>query len=225
MDMDSTRSDRSLRAPWPAVMDGAIRWYGGRQNLLPQKALRRSACGPVAAFDTLRYLLAKERGGDSTLQRGVWERELRRLCLRYFWVIPYFGTVGPGIAFGLNLCFRKMDLPYRARWCFSGRKLFDRIESRLMADIPVIMTVGPNFPFFWKKNTMTLYSMPDANGVSRPAAQVKAHFVTVTGMVNDDLCISSWGRRYLIRREDYRDYVRRHGICLTSNMIYIWRKV
>ena len=45
--------------------------------------------------------------------------------------------------------------------------------------------------------------------------------MTVTGMDEDWLCVSSWGNRYYISREEYRRYVRRHSSYLFSNIVYL----
>lgn len=56
---------------------------------------------------------------------------------------------------------------------------------------------------------------------------VNSHYVTVTGIVKDDyegrimLCISSWGEKYYIDYEEYRDYISEYGGTFTSSIVYI----
>ena len=46
----------------------------------------------------------------------------------------------------------------------------------------------------------------------------KAHFVTITGMDEEWLRISSWGKEYFINRREYDDYVKTHSTWLVSNI-------
>ena len=57
-----------------------------------------------------------------------------------------------------------------------------------------------------------------------PGPQTHAHYVTVTGADSDWLQISSWGKRYYIRKDDYLSYVKRHSARLFSNILYIREK-
>ncbi|MFT4145142.1 MAG: hypothetical protein QM644_11865 [Mobilitalea sp.] len=56
---------------------------------------------------------------------------------------------------------------------------------------------------------------------------IHGHYVTVTGIVKDDVAgrimlrISSWGREYYINYEEYRDYIESHSGTYTSSMVHI----
>ena len=90
----------------------------------------------------------------------------------------------------------------------------------LTKDIPVILAVGPNFPFVWKKEKLTFYKkISEENYI--PAVKTRAHFVIVTGRDGSRLKISSWGKEYYIDIREYRRYVKRHSSYLVSNVIDI----
>lgn len=61
------------------------------------------------------------------------------------------------------------------------------------------------------------------------ANDVNGHFVTVTGVIRDNvanrimLLISSWGQKYYINYEEYRDYVDTLGDTITSSIVRIQR--
>lgn len=60
--------------------------------------------------------------------------------------------------------------------------------------------------------------------------EVHGHYVTVTGVIKDDvtnrimLKISSWGKQYYINYEEYRDYVENYGDTFTSSIVMIGKK-
>lgn len=59
------------------------------------------------------------------------------------------------------------------------------------------------------------------------ADNVNGHFVTVTGVIRDNVAnrimlrISSWGQKYYINYEEYRDYVDTLGDTITSSIVRI----
>ncbi len=56
---------------------------------------------------------------------------------------------------------------------------------------------------------------------------IHGHYVTVTGIIKDDVAgrimlrISSWGREYYINYEEYRDYIESYSGTYTSSMVHI----
>jgi hypothetical protein len=62
------------------------------------------------------------------------------------------------------------------------------------------------------------------------ASQINGHYVTVTGIIRDDVAnqimlrISSWGKLYYINYEEYRDYIESYGDAFTSSIVRI-RKI
>ena len=52
-------------------------------------------------------------------------------------------------------------------------------------------------------------------------AAVNAHYVTVTGMDDRWLEVSTWGKKYYINREEFTRYVRKYSCYLFSNLVGI----
>ena len=167
-----------LKKPFPAVKAGSAVSYGGNQMQSTQAIIRKCGCGPVAALDLIRYLSSREN--DSSLSLEQYNRLLSEVCRQYFPLIPPFGINGVAFVLGLNRFLRDRGLPYRAFWMLSGSQLWRRVETMLSDDLPVILSIGPNFPAFWQNNRLPLYTRsPEGN--YHKAALTKGHFVTVTG--------------------------------------------
>lgn len=93
----------------------------------------------------------------------------------------------------------------------------------LSKDIPAILSVGPNIPKIWKKESLTLYQT-DTKGQYLPTSKTRAHFVTITGREGRWLILSSWGKRYAIDQQEWENYVREHSCQMLSNILEI-RKI
>lgn len=208
----------SLRRSYPGVLKSNTVSYGGSQMWSEKKIIRECGCGPVAALDLLHYLTDTDTSTPLSLDR--YNEELSYLCRRYLPLIPKSGLNGLTLAFGVNRLFHERGLPYRAIWAISGSRLWDRIWEMLMHDLPVILSIGPNFPVLWQKERLCFYTRRRDGGYV-PSAAAKSHYVTVTGMDPDWLRISSWGREYYISRKEYEEFVKRHSSYLFSNLLYI----
>ncbi len=215
-----------------SVLKDGERSYGGNQRLFENPTMRGYGCGVIAGADLLYYLALSRPQWASPYTGKPETNELdfdlyARLCARlrrdFMPVIPHFGKTGPALALGLNAYFSRYGIPLHARWCIGHEKLFERIEEMLKNDIPVIFSVGANFPLFWGNHRVKLYTL-DKNGAVTPSAATRAHFMTVTGIDEDFLRVSSWGREYLISRSEYIGYTRRYGSSITSNIMYITPK-
>ena len=204
--------------------------YGGNQMKSASVTMREAGCGVVAALDLLLYLSRTREDcsstffdsalGDGVIDEKEYDALLRTLSRRFFPIVPKIGITGIGLAAGLNLFFLRYRFPLRASWCISGKTLWDETERMLRDNIPVILSVGPNFPFFWRNNKMKLYSFrPD--GTEAGSVSINAHYVTVTAIDEEKIRISSWGREFTILRSDYEDYVRRYSSPVTSNIVKI----
>lgn len=181
--------------------------------------IRKCGCGPVAALDTVWYL--EHRGETSPLTLDAYNAELRTLCRRYFPLVPPFGINGIVFVLGLNRLMHDRKLPYRAVWMLSGTKLWPRVADMLGQDLPVILSVGPNFPMVWQKNRLPFYRKTES-GEYRRASATKGHFVTATGIDENWVRISSWGREYFINRSEYDRYTRSHSSYAFSNLVYLY---
>ena len=193
--------------------DGAS--YGGNQAWFPYKFLQKTGCGVIGAADTLLHLSGKEEITEEEYMEFA-----KILWKKFLPVIPGFGMNGLTLMAGMNRYFKVHGMPYHARWRISGQKMVSRIDRMLTKGIPVILAVGPNFPFVWKKEKLTFYKkISEENYI--PAVKTRAHFVIVTGRDGSRLKISSWGKEYYIDIREYRRYVKRHSSYLVSNVIDI----
>lgn len=209
---------RTLQRPFLRIHGKNGNSFGGSQTWFLYKFLRKVGCGVISASNVLLYLQGREQ-----MTEAAYMEFAGKIWVRYFPVVPGFGMNGLTLMFGMNRYFQKNGIPYRAFWGISGRKMLDRIDKMLAKDIPVIMSVGPNFPIFWGKNQLTFYTKM-RNGQYLPAAKTKAHYVTVTGRDGIYLQISSWGKEYYIDIREYREYVKSCSSSLVSNIICIKEK-
>ncbi len=218
-----------LKHPYISVEKDGVLSYGGTQTWSESRVIRRCGCGVIGSMDVLIYLSkynARCGGvfpaallGDTVSERD-YDEYSRRLCLRYMPVVPPFGMNGLTLAAGLELAFRHYKMPMRARWGVRRSELFGTIEEMLSADIPVILSVGPNFPRVWRKDKATLYVMR-SDGLPRAATATHAHFLTVTGIDGEWLQVSSWGHRFFIFRAEYEEYVTHSSNGLLSSIVHI----
>lgn len=223
----------NLKNPYISVLyeDGAS--FGGSQRSSGSRVIAACGCGLVAATDFLLYI-AKHHAliTDSRIKalslydiipKNRYNECLEKMGLAYFPLIPYMGMNGLGLMLGMQLYFQRYNMPYSCHWCISDKGIWDKVENMIQSDLPVIMSVGPNFPFIWGKGKAVLYTRgKDGNYI--PASGVKAHFITVTGIDGEWLEISSWGRRFYINRRNYEEYVSRYSAALVSNILYVKRK-
>lgn len=220
----------ALKHPYISVIDGVRRSYGGDQGKSENAVMRKCGCGVIAAADVLLYLnrrydcfkdLRLEPSG--TIARQEYEKLTAFLRRQYFPLIPYAGMNGVTLMAGMNLYFIRNRLPLSAEWRFFNRDMWERAAKMLAEDIPVIMAVGPNFPFFWKNNRTVLYTK-DSAGVYHPSSSTKAHYVTITGLDESWVQISSWGRLLYVNRDEFDEYSRKHSAGFLCSILYIKHK-
>ena len=214
-----------------AVEKGAS--YGGNQGWFLERWMRESGCGVIASADLMVYLhrhhsrLKQPRFSvvpmEGEIPLGTYLRIGTFLRKGYFPLIPKIGLSAPLLVVGLNRLFHANNVPLRAGWCVLGTKLWSQMEQQLQADYPVILAIGANIPFIWQKHKLALYRK-DARGEYRVHTSVKAHYITVTGMDDTWLRVSSWGQEYYIRRKEYTAYVKKHSSFLVSNMVVLTPK-
>lgn len=219
-----------IKDKYISVGYGPLPSFGGSQMRAPSRTVREVGCGVIAALDLLLYLVKthpdcgcaffRDAIADGVIDEQEYNELVTKLSRRFFPLIPKLGINGIMLAAGLNAFFLRYSLPWRAVWGLGRRKLWDEIAHMLSQDIPVILSIGPNFPLFWQKNTLRLYSA-GRNGELVQACCIRAHYVTVTGMDEEKLRISSWGREYFIKRREYADYVRFHSGGVVSNVVKI----
>lgn len=221
-----------LMHPYPATEGVRGVSFGGNQRASADPVMRRCGCGVVAATDLLLYLHRWHAEGymppfrsvpmDLPLKLEQYDRLLARMRQKYFPIVYPFGTNGIALAVGLNRFFRRCGVPYRARWGVPASKFWETMEQMLAEDLPVILSVGMNFPKVWEKETLNFYRIC---GENVPASnKVRAHFVVVTGMDEEWLQISTWGAVRYIRRSEYESFMKQQSGSILSNLLLL-RKI
>lgn len=221
-----------LQHPYLSVRNGDELSYGGTQSYGKTETMQRCGCGVVAALDFLLYLQRRRKPQyvsflprlDSRIpDRGEYAELLQELSRRYLPLIYPTGINGLLLAAGINLLFLREKLPFRASWRMTRQGLWSGIDAMLARDLPVIFSVGPNFPrLLTGKERVNLYS--SSGGTLFPAARVHAHYMILTGRDAEWLYLSSWGREYMLRISDYESYISQHSSYLFSNILYIEEK-
>ena len=213
--------------------------FGGSQTESCKKRIQGYGCGVVAASEVLVYLWRgkaekeKSTAGDSGLALILsrmmtdpvtaenYNSLVDYIEKKYLHVIPNFGITGISLASALNRMFLKLSLPYCAVWSVGERKLFQNMETMLQNNIPVIISAGPGLPFIRKKESLPLYR---PGNTLRSAAGAKEHYMTATAIDGEFIYLSSWGNEYIVRKQDFIDYVKRCSNFITSNIVLIRKK-
>lgn len=158
----------------------------------------------------------------------------------------WIAVIGPKIASAFNSYCKAHDMKFRAKWrlSLSFYDMLEIIEEMLSLDLPVILSIGPNTPNLWGKTGIKFYqqytALVPAKNTDNPTIEtetvfryreamkdVNGHYVTVTGLWKDPettslmLSISSWGKKYYINYEEYRDYIDDHSGTFTSSILHI----
>ena len=223
-----------LKHPYVSVSNGPAVSYGGNQMSSENKTERTVGCGAVAALDLFLYLCRyhadPRQRGKNAMFPSVWPLDrqqylslLHEYRKKYFPLIPGHGINGVSLAIGINAFFLKYRLPFFAFWGVPYARLWSSVQELLEQDIPVIFSIGPNFPLFWQHHQLRFY-VQRSDGAYIPGPQTHAHYVTITGMDDQWIRIASWGRKYYINREEYLAYVKKYSIHLVSNILYIRKK-
>lgn len=223
-----------LKHPYVSVSSGPAVSYGGNQMCSENKTERTVGCGAVAALDLFLYLCRyhsdPRQHGQNDVFPSVWPLDrqqylslLHEYRKKYFPLIPGHGINGVSLAIGINAFFLKYRLPFFAFWGVPYARLWSSVQELLEQDIPVIFSIGPNFPLFWQHHQLRFY-VQRSDGAYIPGPQTHAHYVTITGMDDQWIRIASWGRKYYINREEYLAYVKKYSIHLVSNILYIRKK-
>jgi len=165
-------------------------------------------------------------------------------------------VLGTKIASSINSYSKAYGLGLQASWKLklTYYDMLEIMEEMLSQDIPVILSIGPNTPFIWGKKGIPFYELrkiefrvnePQGNDdTTQPVngnvsvikkayyyklayPDINSHFITVTGIIRDDIAsrymlrISSWGKQYYINYEEYRHYVESTGGTITSSIVQI----
>lgn len=221
--------EHTLKGEYISVLKDGRLSYGGSQRWSDSPILRGYGCGVIAALDLLLYLARqREVGSARTMPAGgpvpwtLYDRWARQLSRRYMPVVPPVGTNGWAIALGLNAVFLRQGIPLRASWGVSRDRLWTRMGELLDRDVPVILSIGRNFPRVWRNVETAFYTPGRESGP--PACSTNAHFVTVTAMDEDYLTVSSWGHPYRLSREEFDAYRREASASLLCTILDVREK-
>ena len=209
------------------VETGQTPGYGGSQSLYENPKERASGGGIAAAASVILYMEALESGIFTVSKERFLEKsgELKK----YMPIIPRLGVNSFVLAYGLSRYFKSHRLPFRAHWKCTAFRKWKAVEKMLRNDIPVILAIGLNFPKVWGKREVNLY-VKDADSGKKGEAILKkdysvcGHFVVITAMQGNILTVSTWGRKYYIKIDEFKAYVMKYSTHLYSNVLVI-RKV
>ncbi len=227
-----------LRNRYIQVDDNQRISFGGNQAWFFEKKLSDFGCGLVASGDILLYLAKtgriKSTETELVLRHGeIYEKEMYLMYLRglekkYFYVSRLIrGITGFGLVIGFNRFAAARKSTLRASWGVPAKKIGVVIARSLENNIPVVFSVGANFPWIFGKKGVTLYEKQ--GGTYNRSMQTRKHYMTITGMTRDDRLgelyqISSWGREYYMSRREYEEYIHRYSLGLLTNILLIREK-
>lgn len=193
-------------------------FYGGNQKMHPMKTFQKDGCGVIAGTDISAYL------------EGCFEMEEKDYYLKteemYEKFLPFrknHGMSGFVFARGMNRYWREHQLPYHVSWGLPGFLLYNKMRKMLEQDIPVVLTVGPAAPWRKSEQGVNLYQKT-ADGRYEVKKQTRGHYMTVTGMNEKWLRVSSWGEKYYIDKKEYLTYAKKVSFYFYTNAFYIKRK-
>ena len=222
-----------LKSRYTGVCYRGVESYGGNQRSSIDPVIKKCGCGIIAALDTLLYLGRQCRwtdvpelgplDGDSPISAGKYEESIAAMKRAYFPVLYPLGTNGMALALGINRFFKRYCLPFHGTWRPATAGIWTDMELMLSSDIPIVCAVGAIFPKFWERNGLTLQTFRSEECMAGTAS-ARAHFVTVTGLDEEWIQISSWGKKYYISRKDYLSYVKEKSNPLLCGILYIRRK-
>jgi hypothetical protein len=230
--------------------------FGGNQGWFPTErilhrgnSIHRWGCGTIAVADLFLYLARSDKRWNTTatslvhvnhpviaLEDYVWYIEF--MHNRFAPVMPGSGMTGLAVARAVRHYAIKYQIPLRIAWkaFMDDEEMLKAIRRMIRANLPVILSIGPNMPLVFMNKGVTFYTKSTKEDNTKlehyiaSAKDVHKHFVVVTGIValknkQQMLKISSWGREYYIHYQELRDYINLTGDTLTSSMLYMsWRE-
>lgn len=205
--------------------------------------IQNFGCGLITSSDVLLYLAKQDSRyatarTDKVLQdeNGVIDYQsyvdyIYGMDKSYERVINNFGMLLSSMHAGMgayNMCNR---LGLNITWSHSKIKMLSRMKEMLENDIPVPLCISSNdrggeggvYFYDWLPTENEPYHF----ATKRYPYAVEGHFVTVTGLMVDNvknqtiLEISSWGRKYYVNYDEFIKYVEKHSTFASSNIVYI----
>ena len=220
--------------------------FGGDQNLFgfegatkADEQKKRCGCGIVAFSDLILYLASNDvryctKENYSYVNRELSEETYKEYFNRIYdfigGITHKMGISGFTLWFRFNRMARQNRWPLRAKWGFSGKKIFSRTQEMLQKDIPVILCIPAMLLKKDKDDKLSLYKRKqreDGSGYYYQKAQeTNAHYVMVTEILWEQeevyFKISSWGKEYYINLKEYDTYINHHFLGkILGNILYI----
>lgn len=193
--------------------------YGGAQQHCKQKHMQGYGCGTIGCANVIFYD-AHKVSGNLTIDEEEYLSKVDYLRKRFLFVIPKFGMNGIFMALGLNAYYLTHGVNKRAWWGCLHKNVYKHIERMLKDDEPVVLSIGPNFPnLIFGKKGVKLYTKNNEKFIY--AVSTHAHYVTVTGIDDEWMQVSSWGTKYYVNRKEYTEYVKRSSTALFSSILII----
>ena len=187
--------------------------YGGNQKFCKESVINRCGCGVIAAANVISYLNHNYKPTSDKYYDLV-----SILASKYILTLPYFGVNGWLLSFYVNRYFKQNNFPYRCHWGTSSKNLTTYVNLMLANDIPVILNIGPT-TLFNKSKKITLYTKKAGKYI--PAKYTSSHFVTITASNHGYFTVSSWGLKYYININDFKNYASKYSNLLFSNILII----
>ncbi|MCM1127336.1 MAG: hypothetical protein NC429_12800 [Lachnospiraceae bacterium] len=201
--------------------------YDDRKNAM--------GCGVIAFSDLLLYLGSGDpekvtRESQSYVNRTNGENGYKEYynCIYDFLggVSKRSGISGMKLAMRFNRLSKREKWNLKASWGISASKLYGRAEEMLARDFPVILCIPMILFKKDKKNGLPFYRLE--KGKMRQVAAVSAHYVMITGMMEEPESgetffeISSWGKKYYVNWKEYENMMRTCFLgTFLGNILYI----
>ncbi len=232
-------------------------WFPADHRYSKDYILHNYGCGTIATADMFLYLALQNEALQSPVTKLAlqgtneiiyenYDPYIRKINEEYTKTRRVIAVLGPKIAAAINSYSNSYAFGYQAswKWTLTYYDMYDLIEEMLQKDIPVILSIGPNTPNLWGKKGIPFYdrreidyqaNTDETSEASKPyyykavKQDINGHYVTVTGLIKDDvteqimLRISSWGKQYYINYEEYRDYIETSSGTFTSSIVYVKR--
>lgn len=242
MKMVELRNPEYLRIHYKADVS-----YGGNQNwfstdkwMSREYQIHKWGCGVIAMGDLFLYLAKSDRmyatGAVSLarITRSVLDWEDYKKYILYMYhafasVMPGSGMNGFALASSVRRYCIKYQIPMTIAWkgFLDDQQMLRVIQKMIKENLPVILSIGPNTPMFFRKKGIPFYVLSEKNEfILSGARSVNRHFVMVTGVIGLKhrqimLKLSSWGKEYYIDYQELRAYVKEEGDTLTSSLLYL----
>lgn len=158
-----------------------------------------------------------DRKDRNILMKTDYMELVEHLRRRFLPVLPKFGINGVLLSLGMNMFFLHNRMGYYTRWGVFSWNFLKAIKGQLENNIPVILAIGPGIPFINSKGRLNLYQK-DGNEY-KVSQTTRAHYVTITGIDERWMTVSSWGELYYIKISEYMEYVKKSSNWIFSNIL------